>query len=1003
MTSRGLVPAVDPRDWEAMAAAMRARIGGYVPGWQPRPGSASGALLEVFAHHLELLAGGLNQVPERSRLAFLDMLGTSLLPARSARAPLVFSLMDTAPSAVTVPKDTRVAAPAAPVPASPLTASNGAGSGAADAVVFATTQAISVTPAKLAALYSLSPADDAVADHSARTASGFTLFGDTEGIEHTLYLGHDRYFAVSGAVTIRLSFRAVPYPAETIRQGLAIQWEYLAADGWVLLTVAEDGTAGLTRSGTVVLTSSCGPEASLETIDGHETYWLRGVLGTPLPPEGAGGTGRLPAIDLIEAQVEFASQGLDPDGAFSDSAPLDTTNRFWPFGSRPALHTTLYLGSEEVFTRKNASVTITFRLYRAVSASGSPSLDWEYHDGTDWRSLETTPGFEDGTEALTAVRGDVTFTCPEDWSPVKVNGKEGYWLRVRLGAGHYGEEMKLTVDAATGAVTLVQATFDPPVVTKVKLAYQYRTDPELLDHCLTYNAFTYADQSEACRWPRSPFEPFVPVAELLPAVHFGFDRALPAGLVSLYLHGSSDAVTGDEGTAVSPYVWEYLGERGWTELGVLDETEGFRRSGLVQLVGLADMVATPGLGGVLYRIRARLLRGSAGEATPVAGLWLNAVWATHRELVTGEILGQSDGNPDQSFDLVRAVGTVLQGEILEVREWRGEGADWESAAEGVDEADLRLEKHPATGAVNAVWVRWHAVDHLYDSGPDDRHYTLERSGGMLRFGDGTYGRIPPAGGQVVATYDSGGGVAGNVAAGTITELRAGVAYLQSVTNQVAAAGGSEAEPAARVTERGPQRLRHRDRAVTVDDFEWLAREASPAVYRARCRPLTGPDGFAQRGWVTLVVVPDSPERQPTPTVELRRQVRDHVAARCAAAVASRIRVSGPEYVPVTVVAEVVPLDPEQAALVQARVRANLDAFLHPVTGGPHGLGWNFGEPVYLSQIAGLIEGETDGVDYCLRLRLAVEGTLYEEVVPIRDSALVSAGDHEITVTLGDSR
>jgi hypothetical protein len=993
-------PSVDPRDRAAIAAAIRARIAGYVPGWRPRPGSASGSLLEALSHYVELLGCGLNQVPERSRLAFLDMLGTYLLPACSARAPLVFTLMATAPSAVTVPRNTRIAAPAAPAPASPLSPSNGDTRGAAEAVVFATTQAISVTPAQLIALYSLSPADDAVADHGSGMASGFSLFDDTEGIPHVLYLGHDAYFAVRGAVTIRLSVRMVPYPAETVRKGLEIEWGYLAADGWVPLTVAEDGTAGLTRSGTIALASSCGPEASLEAIDGHETYWLRGVLRTPLPPEGAGGQGRLPAIDLIEARVEFASGDLDPDAAFSDTAPLDTANRFWPFGRRPALHTTFYLGCEEVFARRNASVTISFRLYRAVSAAGSPSLDWEYHDSTGWRNLAAARGFQDGTAALTAARGDVTFDCPEDWSAVAVNGTPGYWLRARLGQGDYGEEMKLTVDAATGAVSLVEATFDPPVVTKVTLAYTYRTDPERLDHCVAYNAFTYADHSEAARWPRATFEPFVPVNELLPAVHLGFDRALPAGLLSLYVHASAEAVTGDEGTAVSPYVWEYLGARGWTELGVLDETEGFRRSGLIQLVGPGDMVAADGLGGALYRIRARLVRGAAAEATPVQGLWLNAVWATHRELVSGEILGPSDGNPAQSFDLVRAVGAVLQGEIVEVREWRGTGADWETAAEGIDEADLRIERD-ATGEVTAVWVRWHVVDHLYDSGPDDRHYTLERSEGILRFGDGTSGRIPPAGAQVVATYDSGGGVAGNVAAGTITELRAGVAYFQSVTNPVAAEGGAEAEPTSRVAERGPQRLRHRDRAVTAEDCEWLAREASPAVYRARCRALVGPDGFAQRGWITLVVVPDSPERQPVPTVELRRQVRDHIAARCPATLASRIRVAGPDYVAVTVIAEVVPLYPGEAALVQARVRANLDAFLHPVTGGSDGLGWTFGEPVYLSQVARVVEEETDGVDYCIRLRLAVDGALYEEVVPLHEDALVSAGDHEITLNVGD--
>jgi hypothetical protein len=633
-----------------------------------------------------------------------------------------------------------------------------------------------------------------------------------------------------------------------------------------------------------------------------------------------------------------------------------------------------------------------------VSAGGEPKLDWEYNDGAAWRPLGST-SFADATAELTAAQGDVTFTCPDDWGQSEVNGARGYWLRVRLGSGSYGEEMKLTADA-DGVVTLSDATFDPPVVTSLELAYVYQTEPELVDHCVTYNAFVHTDQSEACRLARSPFEPFVPVDELVPAVHFGFDRALPGGLVSLYLHAAAEEIIGEEGAAVSPYVWEYQGERGWTELGVLDETEGFQRSGLIQLVGPGDMIATAGLGGSLYRIRARLVRGAVAEATAVAGIWLNAVWATHRELVSGEVLGQSDGNPGQSFDLVRAVGAVLEGEVIEVREWRGRGADWETAAEGVDPADLRLETDAASGEVTAVWVRWHVVDHLYDSGTEDRHCTLERSGAILRFGDGTYGRIPAAGCQVAATYDSGGGLVGNVEAETIAELRAGVAFLQSVTNPVAAAGGAEAETTSRVDERGPQRLRHRDRAVTPEDFEWLAREASPAVHQARCRSLVGPDGFARRGWVTLVVVPDGPEREPWPTAELLRQVRDHVAARCPAAVASRIRVSGPDYVPVTVMAEVVPLDPEEVAVVQARVRANLDAFLHPVTGGPDGAGWRFGAPVYVSQLAQVVEAETEGVDYCHHLRVAVRGAMVEEVVRIGDGALVSAGDHEITMSLG---
>ena len=87
------------------------------------------------------------------------------------------------------------------------------------------------------------------------------------------------------------------------------------------------------------------------------------------------------------------------------------------------------------------------------------------------------------------------------------------------------------------------------------------------------------------------------------------------------------------------------------------------------------------------------------------------------------------------------------------------------------------------------------------------------------------------------------------------------------------------------------------------------------------------------------------------------------------------------------------------AEVEARVRANLEAFLHPITGGSHGKGWGFGESVYLSQIAQVVEAETEGVDYAAQLRMTVNGIMFEDVVPVGDDMLVASGAHEIRITL----
>ena len=63
----------------------------------------------------------------------------------------------------------------------------------------------------------------------------------------------------------------------------------------------------------------------------------------------------------------------------------------------------------------------------------------------------------------------------------------------------------------------------------------------------------------------------------------------------------------------------------------------------------------------------------------------------------------------------------------------------------------------ANGAVE----EWIEVPSLAESGPDDRHFTLDRESGRVTFGDGEHGRRPEEGSLVEATYRRGGGRSGN--------------------------------------------------------------------------------------------------------------------------------------------------------------------------------------------------------------------------------------------------
>src|SRR5205085_5415986 len=262
-----------------------------------------------------------------------------------------------------------------------------------------------------------------------------------------------------------------------------------------------------------------------------------------------------------------------------------------------------------------------------------------------------------------------------------------------------------------------------------------------------------------------------------------------------------------------------------------------------------------------------------------------------------------------------------------------------------------------------VWVRWTEVADFYASSARDRHYVVDHLTGEVRFGDGASGMIPPAGsGNIrLSEYKTGGGAAGNKPAGTITQLKTTVPYVESVINHLAASGGADAEALDSVMERAPRTARHRDRAVTIEDYEDLARLASPEVARARCVPLfdlENPSPVGQKddksGTVSLIIVPRSTATQPTPGIELIGRVRAYLDARRSPT--SELIVVGPKYISVGVTVEVALTSMEGASEVEASVLAALARFLHPLTGGWDGAGWDFDRRPHKSDLYALIEG-----------------------------------------------
>jgi hypothetical protein len=150
--------------------------------------------------------------------------------------------------------------------------------------------------------------------------------------------------------------------------------------------------------------------------------------------------------------------------------------------------------------------------------------------------------------------------------------------------------------------------------------------------------------------------------------------------------------------------------------------------------------------------------------------------------------------------------------------------------------------------------------------------------------------------------------------------------------------------------------------------------------------------------VTIVVVPASHDRRPWPSFGLRERVRRHVERHADSSVAGlrRIAVVGPAYVGIDVEATVVPVDPSAAGEVRRRVDAALSRLLHPVFGGVYGGGWQPGRPVFLSDVAAVVE-RVEGVDHVEDLAISVGGRRGGLRIDVGVDQTVAEGDLRLTV------
>lgn len=287
------------------------------------------------------------------------------------------------------------------------------------------------------------------------------------------------------------------------------------------------------------------------------------------------------------------------------------------------------------------------------------------------------------------------------------------------------------------------------------------------------------------------------------------------------------------------------------------------------------------------------LRVRADGAAQARVRWagINAAPVRQIERIAAEPLADGNGQPDQVRRLSRA--PVLRDSVTVLTRvgedpplyWR-EIDDLAAAAPEVPVADPRS----TTRELQCV-----------DDARTTDVFELDPEAGELRFGDGLRGRRLPLGARVFAAYEFCLGGLGNVATGAINtapQLPSGFA----VANPVQTWGGADAESTATGEKQVKRYLQHRDRLVSVDDFESVAyRAPGVQIGRIEVLPAFHPDlvpnepGSAP-GIVTLMAIPASDPAQP----DAPRADRLFLNALCRhldprRLVTTELVVRGPEY------------------------------------------------------------------------------------------------------------
>lgn len=958
-------PTIFDKDRRAILEQLKEMVSFYTPEWRfseekPDPGST---LFLIVAAMLQENIKRLNRVPLKNYIAFLNLLNSRLSPAKPATAYVKFNVVDGYRQAVFIPAGTKLVAEVDE-----------------RSILFETEGSLLVSPARLSAAFQADASVDSIIPcYIPESASGtqssapikfpLRLFDFSQGEnvqEHALYIAHEDLLNIRGTAAIYLSIKNIAgrYTEKNMYERLtdseAVEWLYATSEGWSSFDeVRLDGNE-------IGLWKKKQKEFIKIEVNGILSHWIKCRVKSiaKLKEESI----QISDIHMKARHVDLEKVGGNsPDQLFQDDLELDQVG-FYPFGKVFASYSMFYLASQETFSKKTGKVTLTFnltfhesRLYPEIepyiewklwmkkSAFHRPEyppiciseVAWEYWNGRSWVNLDVMEESKLLFNGSFQAEQKVTFICPDDFEKVFVNSHSNYWIRARI----------VHIDHLFSS----DPVYLSPWLENVRLTYDYEDTYLPIQACVTNNNLEYKNVTSTLKSSGAVFQPFYRWEQSHQALYLGFDQALVKGPISLYfsLQNQTHPLDG-----MGTIDWEYLvlskGKQSWLPLKVLDDTFHFTRSGTIQFFGPEDVRKVPLFGQDLYWIRAVYQKSELETQTKksvffprINDLYLNGIKVIQKEKVMQEIPSRLGSEEAYEYQLE---GQNMMNEEVWIEET---GYIHQDELNQLSEADpMQIQTlEDSEGNLQKVWVKWRPVLYFHESHPTDRHYMINHHSGRIRFGDGKKGRIPPITSekQIKVTYSTVRGLSGNVDAFQINALQSSIPYIQSVYNPEPASGGSDPERLEHALSRAPQKLKHRQRAVTVEDFEQLVKEAYPHIVKVKCLANRNVNMEKEVGCMTIVVLQRGGRKDSTIFAEYKQQIEGFLLEQVANVIAfpQNIQVIEPVFLEVSVHAVLVVDSMNDIIPTEWEANQRLSHYLNPVSGHDE-KGWEIGEPIHPS-------------------------------------------------------